>query len=383
MALVEELRAEISTLMEDDPSRGKDISKKLKKSSIAIAKKGVPIALRVLTSGLLNIDEKSEDQISELVSEIAKERVDEYSRRKNSIGGFKKTLKDLVSVLSKGEGSEKPLVIFIDELDRCRPPYAISLLEHAKHLFSVPGIVFVISVDRTQLSNSICAVYGERFDADGYLRRFIDLDFVLPDPPGKDFVHHLFETMGIFDLLDQRNHHKADQEKKELYDLLNLILPPLGLSLRTQIHIFSRIKIVMMTTQEGHRIFSKELALLTVLREWNQPLFEEFISGTVDPKEIIDVLENASGGSIFLNRPGWFLEGYILAMGAEVGRISPLIQTYKNRTKDGSADQFHSREKRAVDVYNQIRKMEETGTFLRATASRIAFSDRFLNHRNS
>jgi predicted KAP-like P-loop ATPase len=60
---------------------------------------------------------------------------------------------------------EKKIVIFIDELDRCRPTYAIEVLERIKHLFGVAGYVFVISLDKEQLSHSIATIYGAKMDS--------------------------------------------------------------------------------------------------------------------------------------------------------------------------------------------------------------------------
>ena len=76
----------------------------------------------------------------------------------------------------------RPLIVVIDELDRCRPSYAVELLEVAKHLFAVDHIVFVLAVNRSELAHSIRALYGSGFDAEGYLRRFFDVDFRLPAP---------------------------------------------------------------------------------------------------------------------------------------------------------------------------------------------------------
>lgn len=76
----------------------------------------------------------------------------------------------------------KKLIFFIDELDRCRPSFAIELLETIKHLFSVPGVIFVTSLDKSQLSHSVATIYGEKMDTTGYLRRFFDLDYKLPSP---------------------------------------------------------------------------------------------------------------------------------------------------------------------------------------------------------
>ncbi|MCD4747747.1 MAG: KAP family NTPase [Thermoanaerobaculales bacterium] len=386
LALAEELRVAIAELENCERSPVRGLSKKIMEASIAIAKKGIPIAVRVATSGLLNIDEKAEEELSALALEIAKERVDEYSRRKNSIGEFKKTLEDLVCALSKVEGPEKPLVIFIDELDRCRPPYAITLLEHAKHIFSVPGIVFVISVDRDQLANSIRSVYGENFDADGYLRRFFDLDFVLPDPPGNDFVQYLYKTMGLFDLVEGR---KNGDDPSTLYDTLNLLLPHLHLSLRHQIHILSRLKIVLMTTPGNHWLYPYQLGVLTVLREWKPTLYNSFVEGMTDPKEVIRALEDATGGLIFGDSSGWILEGFIFAMGAEVGKVSPLIQVYLDNIEETRATApaeagTDSREKKAIAVYRHNladHPFDGRGPGLQVTAGRIAFSERLLQKR--
>ena len=71
-----------------------------------------------------------------------------------------------------GKEKELPLFILIDELDRCRPNYAIELLENIKHIFDIPGIVFIVATDSKQLSHSINAVYGSKFASEKYLKRF-------------------------------------------------------------------------------------------------------------------------------------------------------------------------------------------------------------------
>ena len=84
-----------------------------------------------------------------------------------------------------GSNREKTVIIFVDELDRCRPSYAIELLERIKHLFNIGGLVFVLALDREQLGHSIKAVYGNGIDSDGYLRRFVDFEYQLKNPEKK------------------------------------------------------------------------------------------------------------------------------------------------------------------------------------------------------
>lgn len=72
------------------------------------------------------------------------------------------------------------LVIFIDELDRCRPSYALEMLERIKHYFDDDRIIFVVSVNKEQLTHTITTYYGEGFDSTGYLNKFFDIEAYLP-----------------------------------------------------------------------------------------------------------------------------------------------------------------------------------------------------------
>ena len=67
------------------------------------------------------------------------------------------------------------LVIFVDELDRCRPDFAVKLLERIKHYFTDEQITFVFSVNIEELVKTIQCFYGEKFDANRYLGRFFDM----------------------------------------------------------------------------------------------------------------------------------------------------------------------------------------------------------------
>lgn len=104
---------------------------------------------------------------------------------------FKRSIEDLLndSIDSYGNGfPRKPMYIFIDELDRCRPTYAVEFLEIVKHLFDVPGIVFVIATNTNQLQHSIRSIYGSGFDANRYLYRFFNNTYSLANPPIGDFI---------------------------------------------------------------------------------------------------------------------------------------------------------------------------------------------------
>lgn len=85
------------------------------------------------------------------------------------------------------------LVIFVDELDRCNPGFAIKLLERIKHYFSNSRITFVFAVNVAELQHAVRNHYGSGFDASRYLDRFFDLRIDLP--PAK--LERFYQEIGL------------------------------------------------------------------------------------------------------------------------------------------------------------------------------------------
>lgn len=72
------------------------------------------------------------------------------------------------------------IIIFIDELDRCNPIFAVKLLENFKHFFNNDKFIFVFSTNILELKNTINNFYGNNFNSSYYLQKFFDLQFELP-----------------------------------------------------------------------------------------------------------------------------------------------------------------------------------------------------------
>ena len=97
------------------------------------------------------------------------------------------------------------MIFVIDELDRCRPDYALEVLEVIKHLFSVPRVHFVLGVNLEALEGMVCARYGPDIDAHRYLGKFIHVRLELPDEVNDGgqkktmlaYLDHLVREMGI------------------------------------------------------------------------------------------------------------------------------------------------------------------------------------------
>lgn len=119
-------------------------------------------------------------EISSLADKMGAEMLAAYKARQTSKSTFKRNMRGLVAAIDGSEGKvRKPLFVVIDELDRCRPDYAIKVLEEVKHLFDIPGVVFIIAIHGDQLEKSIAAVYGAEFNAKAYLHRFFSRRYKL------------------------------------------------------------------------------------------------------------------------------------------------------------------------------------------------------------
>ena len=127
----------------------------------------LPAIGKIISSGMAT------DDILNAVSEVFEghDEIKHYLDYKEAVNEFKNELKSLAQEIK--EKTEKPLVIFVDELDRCRPIFAVEVLEKVKHLFDVESIVFVFAINIRESVKTIQSVYGD-IDGDAYLRKFFD-----------------------------------------------------------------------------------------------------------------------------------------------------------------------------------------------------------------
>lgn len=174
----------------------------IKKLLSSVAKIGISlgkqfIKKKVETEYGLNVEEaideaiKAKEPIKDFMFKVAKNLEDINSERKN-FDVLKECLNKAVENVSN---VETKLLIIIDELDRCKPTFAIETLEIVKHIFDINNVVFLFTIDIQQLSHSISSVYGQGFDSVGYLCRFFDYIAKLPTPNVSDYVKWQFESI--------------------------------------------------------------------------------------------------------------------------------------------------------------------------------------------
>ncbi len=100
-----------------------------------------------------------------------------------AIQRFKNSLSRLPTQF-KDNTVRKPLVIIIDELDRCRPTFALGLLEAVKHFLYTDNVHFLLVATFNQMESIVRRQYGVDIDAGQYMHKFYDFLISLPMPEG-------------------------------------------------------------------------------------------------------------------------------------------------------------------------------------------------------
>ncbi|MGL6420225.1 KAP family P-loop NTPase fold protein [Aeromonas allosaccharophila] len=136
-----------------------------------------------LEDGDFSVEGEDADKLVDTLCSNHKERYESIQYLKQEI---RQWVEGAVS-LSAGELSY-PAFILIDELDRCRPSYAVEMLETIKHIFDIPRVVFVLATDTEQLQHAVKIIYGSEFDAYTYLSRFFNRRFSMLSCSRHDFV---------------------------------------------------------------------------------------------------------------------------------------------------------------------------------------------------
>lgn len=189
----------IDSALSDALSSMKRAIKPLSKALLGAAvKKFIGMSVNEMAEAATSDDaesEKSDNTSNRALDQAIEKYLDQimadYELRHASVAKFKENLEGLASSLAKA--SNGPVFVVIDELDRCRPSFAVQLLEGVKHLFSVPNVCFAFSTNLTQLAASVQAVYGPHFNGRDYLGRFFDQELRLPLPSGDQFAKLLFQ----------------------------------------------------------------------------------------------------------------------------------------------------------------------------------------------
>ncbi|NCT84944.1 MAG: hypothetical protein GXC94_17500 [Comamonadaceae bacterium] len=328
------LVAAIDQISPKDSSAGKRFRNHMasvKRLTTSIAKHGAVAAAKAATFGALELDSAIEKVAADLTGALTKDLVDSFQKEKASLDQLRAELEKAITELSK-DAEARPLVFFIDELDRCRPSFAIEMLERIKHLFDVDHLVFVLSVDKKQLEAATGAVYGEKIDSSEYLRRFFDMEFRLPQPESKRFASAQVKRFGLDDYFsERRRNHQTQHDGEHLIETIGELANIFQLSLRAIERAMARVALVCSQTPTNQFLDPILVAFLVVLRIKNSEVFDDLVTGRANPDHAMAYIRTLPGGDEFSeSHLGIIIETYLLTGDGDEQRKNSKIAQIKN-----------------------------------------------------
>ena len=262
--------------------------------------------------------------------------LEEYAAQRASKDELKERLAEVSAKVAKETG--QPLIFIVDELDRCRPTFAVELIERVKHIFDVPNMVFVFGINRDQLCASLRSIYGD-IDADIYIRRFFDLGFTLPEVDSAEFTRHLMERYKLgnyFNALSIRtNNRTPNAEFGVLVDCFPLLCSRFGLSLRDIDSCVRTIALACRSVEPRHFIYPWLLSLLVTLGLKNPTLYQSFVKGDCYAGEVMDYVDEL----FLLRETDRELARVLFVMEAELYLVEPGNKS-PGRRWSGAMDQL-------------------------------------------
>lgn len=313
VCLIGEVAASIAEISKSgDELKAREYLAQAKDVGVALLKRSIPVAAKIATAGALDLDKITEQALAGFAETLAKEELEKYEKAKGSLKAFRTALVGLANSITDAE-NPRPLIFIIDELDRCRPNFSVEILEKAKHFFSVPNIVFVLGADKKQLGSSIKALYGKGVNVNGYLRRFMDFDYILPPPDKGLFVKALFRKHSFDEYFKEKAEFGLHYEGEQALSMFSELFELYKLTLREQEHCCSILSISIRTTPHNDKLFPIFLCFLIVLKVKDVDLYGGLVTEELSPAELLSRFKAKPGvKEILATNYGAALEAYIV-----------------------------------------------------------------------
>lgn len=317
-----------------------------------IAKRMVPAVIKMATYGVVDADKITEDVLANAFGSLSGDALENYLQQKDAIKQFHESFKDFLDKASQN----KPLIIFVDELDRCRPDYAIALLERIKHLFNIEGLVFVLALDKKQLGYSISTIYGEGFHSNGYLRRFIDFEYQLKEPDLESYINILFSRFHLEEFFEKTNEHRDSiNEKDHLLGVFQMIASGLKFSLREIEQIFAQINLSIRAGKKNQNIHLPLLVFLIITKNSKPDVYQRYLVENVGEAECVEYLyeivpEEKRNNDHYC---AW-VEGYLIFAFAKTDRSSTSESVIYSRHERNLQNDKHGYSSRVIEIVKHL-----------------------------
>ena len=284
-----------NNIKKDHREKLAELKEKSKKVGGQLLSWSAKIGVKAATLGIINDSDIEElkdikgdlsKTASDLVADFVEERIATHSNDVALIQSFRGMLSELPSKL-QNEG-DKPLVIIIDELDRCKPTFAVEIVEKIKHLFSVENVVFLLVMNKAQLEESIKSVYGQNIDAHTYLQKFVNIEAKLPKNTGE---RHTNDLSKYTNRLLKLHEMQTWGDDRNIVDCTDPLANHFNLSLRQLEKVFTNLAVFYGASAENRLRLVPVLVFLAIVKVVDSSLFDELLHGRASCTDVIEKLK--------------------------------------------------------------------------------------------
>lgn len=316
----------------------------------ALGKAGLKATVRLATANTLrfaDLEDGAAEIASELVNQTIAEvdalierRLSERALEEAAFDRFRETLAAVANApFSDDDDAGKGLVFIIDELDRCKPDYAIDVLESAKHFFSAQKVHFFICCDYRQLVAAVESRYGVRGFGYEYLEKFVDARVTFPiqeknqrERSLRSFIRNTIKPM------------PPDNEEGKAWDgLIEFIITESrkrDYTLRRIEKIATQYALCMKFTKKEQFRIGAVVYVLCDLKVSNPNLFQKAKNGTLSWIEIRDHFQfHDDDNNWFVRWLRYFYDKSIDLSSKEWNSLSSSLWTY-NLDSPGETAQY-------------------------------------------
>lgn len=359
----------ISAILESIENHEEDfqnIQGTLKKALGATILAGEQIVSNKLGLNFWEIVEKFKGDIPEEdIQNVGEGLYKHYTFKKNAYGKLREKLFEFLEKIP-----QKPLLIFVDELDRARPDYSVRFLEAIKHIFSIQGLCFVLAVDRKQLEASVRQLYGS-VDFENYYARFVTREASLPSVTANKINLMAFLEYQAAEIFNQ----KIDAgiqflfETNQSQEILEFISDVCKLweftprQIEYLFRIFSQLMSVTKLDQELKPNWVQASVLLIAIFINKISLYHRIGKGDCLPRELFDYLKKLNFSEYENNHKKRMIIiralGFLMRDGKpeELNEIADIFTAFENPGMGDAEIQL----KRPQTIQNLSRQIDEFG----------------------
>ncbi len=230
---------------------------------------------------LKNIKDDMVKGLSTVVDDFVSEKLESHKKDVEIIQSFKQLLSEIPTRINS-EG-DNPLVIIIDELDRCKPTYALDIIEKVKHLFSVKNIVFVLVMNRSQLEKSVKCIYGGDIDAHAYLQKFINIETTIP----KKISEQLHDNDIVqYNQVLFKLHKNEKWEDNVIVEFLDVLIMHFELSLRQLERVYTNLAVFYASSVKSEYGTAPMVSFLAVIKVIDPPVYEALLHQRISYEDL-------------------------------------------------------------------------------------------------